>query len=132
MTAYHVDVTRDDRWWMLRFPELDDTNGLVGEAITQARRFADIEVEARDYIAVVTGAEPSAITLDVRAVLDGMDLTAVHREIEAARAEIDTARQRIEDRQRQVVAGLSAAGVPVRDIGAVLGVSYQRAHQLAS
>ncbi len=45
----------------------------------------------------------------------------------AARLEADVAREAAE-----LAKGLAPAEVPVRDIGELLGVSFQRAHQLVS
>ena len=132
MTTYAVNVYRDDRWWMLRIPALDDYDGgkWPGEGLTQARRYTDIEQEARDYITTVTGSDDFDIT--VTAELDGLDLEAIHAELVADRAAVEELQARIERRQREVSERLREAAVPVRDIGAVLGVSYQRAHRLVS
>jgi hypothetical protein len=56
MPTFDIDVTRDDRWWMITIPELDgyvtpDGSINVGDT-TQARHPGEIEDMARDYIAV--------------------------------------------------------------------------------
>ncbi|WP_328856369.1 hypothetical protein OG579_13705 [Williamsia herbipolensis] len=68
MKRYVIDVVRDGDLFVIRVPELDGTHGLVGEAITQARRVGDVEMEARDYICTVTGEEPSRVTIRERLV----------------------------------------------------------------
>jgi hypothetical protein len=62
MTAYHLEVFRDDCWWMIRIPQLDGLNGNI-EGLTQARRHADIATEATDYIRTVADVPASAVEL---------------------------------------------------------------------
>lgn len=44
--AYDSEVTRDGRWWMVHIPELD--------GLTQARFPGEVELMAREWIAVTT------------------------------------------------------------------------------
>ncbi|MGV9709340.1 HicB family toxin-antitoxin system [Gordonia sp. NPDC003424] len=127
---YRIDVTRDDRWWMLRIPALHNTHGLVGEALTQARRYADIPREATDYICVVTDCKPSDVSLDIHVAIDDLDVTAAANRVRelkttAAQLEHDASILSVSTADR-----LSAQGIPIRDIGAILGVSHQRVAQL--
>ena len=58
---YEVHVTgREGRWWAIEIPALG--------GITQAVRLADVESEARNYIAVTLDVAPS--TVDVRVIVD--------------------------------------------------------------
>lgn len=131
MTTYHIAVSRDDRWWMIRIPQLDGVNGNI-EGLTQARRYADIAKEATDYICTVADVAPSTIELAITAHVGNTDVTAAAEEVARARAEA----ARHEAHAMQVATAtarrLAADGVPVRDIGAVLGVTFQRASQLAN
>lgn len=137
MTDYTAQVSRDGRWWMIRLPQLDDyrdpTTGAhwPGEAVTQARRLADVQREAIDYAATVTGVATREVTVTVAVVgdLGALFTEAAHAagmKEEAARLERDAVAS-----SARVAQGLAAAGVTVRDIGEVLGVTYQRAAQLA-
>jgi hypothetical protein len=45
--CFDIEVTRDDRWWMIHVPEID--------RLTQARHRGEIEEMALEYIAVDTG-----------------------------------------------------------------------------
>ncbi|WP_336671697.1 hypothetical protein [Tsukamurella sp. USMM236] len=69
MTTYRVNVHRDDRWWMIDVPELEGYRTAGGAinvgTVTQARRYADIEQEARDFICAVVGVEPAAVELAI-------------------------------------------------------------------
>ncbi|QYC54593.1 HicB-like antitoxin [Gordonia phage Agueybana] len=129
MTTYRVDVTRDDKWWMIRIPELDGVNG-VAEPLTQARRFEDIETEARDLICLVADVAPSTVVLDLHIDVGGMDVGEVSREIATARAEASAAERRAVERSTETARALRAAGLDLRDIGAVVGLSFQRVSQL--
>ncbi|MGH8906220.1 MAG: type II toxin-antitoxin system HicB family antitoxin [Egibacteraceae bacterium] len=123
MTTYTAHVTRDGRFWLVYVPEVDRH--------TQARHLREVDVMARDLVAVMTDADPSTIevVVDVRMP----DEVATHL---ARAAEL---RERSREAQaeaaaelRQAARRLRAAGMPLRDIGQLLDVSYQRAHQLVS
>lgn len=62
MPAYEVEVTRDGRWWLVHIPKLD--------GLTQARFWGEIELMARDYIAVTTNTPIEDIVVNVRATGD--------------------------------------------------------------
>lgn len=57
---YQAHVTgREGRWWAVAIPALGEY------AHTQARHLADVETEARDYIATSLDVAPSTIEVDV-------------------------------------------------------------------
>ena len=133
MTTYAIDVYRDEKFWMIRVPELDATHGLVGEAITQARRVGDVESEARDYICTVVDAAPSAVDVEIHSVtIDGSDVLTAAREVHAERERAQALERAAAQRIAELAQNLAEHAVPVRDIGSLLGVSYQRAHQLSA
>lgn len=135
-TMYNVTVTRDDRWWMITVPEL---NGYVGadgainlSDTTQARRISDVAGTAIDFICTVTDQKPSDVSVKIAVVVDGIDVTARAAQVAADREEAVrlTAASQLE--ARELARDLAAHGVAVRDVGDVLGVSFQRAQQLIS
>lgn len=128
--TYDVTVTRDRRWWMIRIPELDGVNGNI-EGITQARRLSDIGDEARSYISTVADIAPSTVSMSISVRVGDTDISARAAELSRAREEADAAAEKVAELSAGVAGDLVAAGVPVRDVGTVLGVSHQRAHQLA-
>ena len=119
---YEVRVTRDGRWWMVEVPEVD--------GLTQARRLGEVELMARELIAVTTGAEPEDVEVELRlrdiGAISGPRITALSQE----RRRIADLEARNARETREVAAGLVKEGVPLRDVGEILGVSYQRVHQL--
>jgi len=118
-TTYTATVAREGRWWMIAVPDVD--------GITQARRLTDVPAMARELIAV---------SLDIPA--DDVDVTIVHRPVDGI--DVDgAARQRAADlehatskRAQALARDLAAHDIPLRDVGAILGVSHQRAHQLVA
>lgn len=136
MHTYEVNVTREDRWWMITVPELHgykDANGAINLTdTTQARRLAEVPGQALDFICTVTDKAPSEVGVHINIAIDGIDVTAradkVRTDRELAERYATAAQQEAKDLARQ----LAAHGVAVRDVGEVLGMSHQRAQQLIS
>ena len=122
-TRYSATVTREGKWWMVRIPEIS--------GLTQARRLGEAQLMAQQYIAV---------TLDVPRESVAVDLTVEpvgSIDVSGRLAQIQDARQQAAVLERAAASGaialakdLAALSVPRRDIGAILGVSFQRADQL--
>ena len=123
MKNYRVDVERDGRYWHIRVPA-------VGRS-TQARHLREIEPMARDLIAIMEDLPADSFRLDVRIKLP-----------DAVRGELDRAaalREQAASSQREAAALTRRAarrmhddGLTLRDIGKLLDVSHQRAHQLVT
>ena len=125
-TTYTVSVTRDGKWWMVAVPELD--------ALTQARRLGDVDTAARELVALETGTALDEVSIDVHVELaagDG-DLTARVADIRARRDRIEAEEAKVRADTAAFARELAAAQVPVRDIGTLLGVSFQRVSQLVN
>jgi hypothetical protein len=122
-TEYNVSVTRDGKWWMVSIPLLD--------GLTQARRLAEADLMAREWIAVTLDVpiEQIAVKVTVERVGDidvAGRLAAIRHERERAAA---LEREAI-GRAAALAKALADQNISVRDIGVALGVSFQRAHQL--
>lgn len=115
-------ATRSEGWWAVEVPEID---GLV----TQARRLDQIPDVVRDAAELLDGIAPDTLEVDVVA-------NVPHREAaDLARELTERARRTQEDASkamRRAAKSLSEDGLTVRDIGSVLGVSFQRAQKLLS
>lgn len=121
MNRYTARATRDGRFWLIHVPEIDYH--------TQARNLREIEPMARDLIAIVEEAEPDSFELDIDIVMPAT--AAAHlRRAEELRAAEAKARADAAAEARAAATELHAAGIPLRDIGKLLGVSFQRAGQL--
>lgn len=123
MDTYTAQVRRAESVWLVYVPEVDRT--------TQARNVAEIEPMARDLVAVMRDVEPGSFELrteielpaSVRAHLDA---------VEQARAVEAEARERGASELRAAATDLKHAGMSLREVGALLGVSHQRASQLTA
>ncbi|HEY5852606.1 MAG TPA: HicB family toxin-antitoxin system [Aldersonia sp.] len=122
--TYEVTVTREGKWWMVAVPAID--------GLTQARRLADTEQMARELIALEENLalDDVAVTVHVRLVEGGEDLADRVSEIKKDRAAAERAKSRAAEATQQLAHELVEAEVPVRDIGALLELSYQRVNQL--
>ncbi len=122
MRTYRVDVERDGRFWLLRVPEV---------GVTQARHLREVEIMARDLIALVTDREPPSFGLDVHVTMPAATRRRLER-AERLRVRARDSQSKAAEELRAAAQELSRSGMPLRDIGQLLGVSYQRAHQLVS
>ena len=123
MSTYTALVSRDGKFWHVEVPEIN--------RVTQARNISEVDDMARDLIAIMAGVEPDSFELDVRIQLP--DSVRAHlSEVERARGAETEARSHAAAELRAAAAELKNAGLSVRELGAVLGISYQRASQLTS
>jgi predicted RNase H-like HicB family nuclease len=124
MEDYRVEVElgQSGRWWVLSVPD-------VPGAHSQARRLNQVEDVARDLISLMTDAKPDSFAMHVDVKLPEV----VRRDLErsaALRAEAARAQSEAAQLSRHAAALLHDRGLPLRDVGQVLGVSFQRAKQL--
>jgi hypothetical protein len=122
MTTYTVRAELSGRFWALHVAEID--------AWTQARHLRELETMARDLIHLATGEAPGSVELDVEIVVPKEAQEHLDRERTLREAATRTAAEASAESRAAAVA-LRDRGLPFRDIGVLLGVSYQRAHQLA-
>lgn len=123
--TYTATVTREGRWWLVAVPEVD--------GVTQARRLADVESAARDLIAVTLDVDVADVTVDVSVQsVDGVEVARSLATIRTERQAATELERHASTKAQELARDLAAKDVPLRDIGAILGVSHQRAHQLVS
>lgn len=124
VTTYTARATRDnDRFWLVHVPELGH--------YTQARNVTEIETMARDLIATLRDVEPNSLEVEVEIQLPGTAREHLAR-AESLREQEAEARRAAAAEARAAAAELKQAGLSLRDIGKLLGVSFQRAGQLTS
>ena len=124
--TYTATVTREGKWWMVSIPAID--------GLTQARRLSEAGLMAREYIAVTLDVPIESVTVELEVERVGA-VTGIQELLLAIQAERAQALELERDATRktaQLARALVDQEVPLRDVGAVLGVSHQRAHQLVS
>lgn len=126
MTAYEATMVRDGKWWMVSIPSID--------GLTQARRLSEAKEMAREHIAASENVPLNDVTVNLRyAPIGGIeDVTNRITSIAEARARAAELERAATQQATELARALTAADIPLRDIGAMLGVSHQRAHQLIS
>lgn len=126
MTSYDVQVTREGKWWQVAIPALD--------LLTQARRIGEADLMAREAIAVTLDVPLSQVAVSVHlADLAGHpDLLTTASELSARDAEAEAIKRDVASQRAAIAKALAGAGVPYRDIGEQIGLTYQRAQQLAT
>lgn len=122
--TYVAEARRSGRWWAITVPE-------VPGAFSQARRLADVEPMARDAIAAVLNVPVSQVKVDVRPVLDAR-LASVVRSAREARVTAQETQLEAARLASEALRALEHAEIPLRDAGGLLGISHQRAAQIAN
>lgn len=119
---YTATARRSGRWWVV---QCDQHPG----ALSQVARLDQAAEVHKEAIAFVTGEAQDEVDVEVRPELD----PNVSEELAEARRLAEQASE-IEERARSLRSDaarrLAHDGLSVRDVGSVMGVSYQRAHQL--
>ncbi|MGH2627040.1 MAG: type II toxin-antitoxin system HicB family antitoxin [Anaerolineales bacterium] len=121
--TYHAMVRRSGRFWSVHVPEI--------ERWTQARHLRELNAMTEDLVELMTGAEAGSFT-----VLYDIELPESVQEhlarAERLRSESAKAQAEAAAEVRAAARALHDSGLSLRDVGRILGVSYQRAHQLVS
>lgn len=121
--VYRAVAERDGSWWAIRVPE-------VRGVYSQARRLADVEAMARDAIALVRDVAPDSFDVAVEPVL-GDEAARLVEQAWTDRLDAERAARRASEQLRAAVDRLATAGLTVRDIAHLLGLSHQRVAQVA-
>lgn len=110
---------RSGRWWAVSIPE-------VPGAFTQARRLDQVPDQAADAVATLCDIPVDSINVTLSFDAPGV------AEVRAKQAEAQRVSMEASEAMRDLVRHLREEGLTVRDIGVILGVSPQRAQQLAA
>lgn len=137
VTTYRVTVSREDPWWTA----VAYGDGLPPHgAATETRTIADLEEKIRDLIVLRTDAdlhlpyEKAVQSFDLEWSYDLPDDAAYAlRDYQHSKRELADAQERYASRAEQAAAALThSAHASVRDVAALMGISYQRVSQLLS
>ena len=121
MTHVNATATRCDEWWAADFT-VDDH-----EYSTQARRLDQLEAMIKDAAALMTGQPEESFTVSIEPC--GLPVEAIDRYKSATKAAQEAERE-LSDSSRTAVQLLTRAGLSMRDVGTIMGVSVQRVSQL--
>ena len=121
--GHRVRAVRSGSWWAITVPELPGV-------FSQARRLDQVETMAREAIAMmleVDADQVGRIEVDVvppprAAALIG----TMNDALETAREATET----VASARREAAKVLRADGLPMRDVGRLLGLSHQRVSQI--
>jgi predicted RNase H-like HicB family nuclease len=125
MTTYVAIAERSDRtggWWAIEVPELPGV-------FSQAKRLEQVSGMARDAVAAFLDVSPDSVDIEVRPRL-AEDLEALVTRAKRVREVAELMQREALDVTRAAVIGLDGAGLTVRDIGRVVGLSHQRVAQI--
>ena len=121
MITHNVTIEREGKYWLVR---IDGTDGL-----TQARHYSEVATMAKEYLSLVEGVPREEIaigTITVRGASERLQRATADRE--KARNLEASAQRNI----REIACYLRSQNVPLVEIGQIIGVSHQRAHQLVN
>lgn len=128
MYEFKIEIQRESKWWMVHIPEID--------GFTQARRLADAETMAREYIALDRNIPYDDIKIETVSVRmeqpESAELLDRARSIRTRRARAQRLEAEAQRDAQQYCHWLVTHGVPIRDIGELLDISPQRVSQLAN
>lgn len=123
MTTFHARVERSGKYWAVQIVEL--------HSWTQARHLREVDVMARDLISLEleVPADSVDLAIDIMTPVDAAGHLA--RSVELAE-QADEARAASAAEVRAAARSMHDQGISMRDVGALLGLSHQRVHQLIS
>jgi len=118
---YRAVARRGERYWLIEVPEIGQT--------TQARTMGEAEMMTKDLIAVCLDVpiESVSVSLDWELPTSAKDHLLRAEELRKQASEANNAAA---TESRSAAVALHSMGLGLRDVGQLMGVSYQRAHQL--
>jgi predicted RNase H-like HicB family nuclease len=120
---HRVEVTRSGGWWAITVPALDGV-------FSQAKRLDQVEHSAREAISLMLDIDEDDVgALDI-IVTPPARAAELLRALEVSVAAADEATRVAVATRREVAELLRAEGLPLRDVGELIGVSHQRVSQL--
>jgi len=125
MNAYKVTATREPAWWSL---VAHDVGGR--EVASQSRRLDQAEVSIRAAIALVLDVDAASFTVTITPDLRSVPMSDAAREALELRRALNELSERAHRRTPIAVAELREAGLTVRDVAHLLGVTASRVSQI--
>ena len=121
--SYRVEAVRSGDWWSITVPELSGV-------FSQAKRLDQVERNAREAIAMMLDiAEVDVGSLEVDVTPPGTAVEVLKR-LEDFVATANEATDAATAARREAAQLLREEGLPIRDVGELIGVSHQRVSQI--
>lgn len=124
MNTFTVTVERSEDWWVA---QLNEDPGLI----TQAKRLDQIPDMVRDALELFPELTDDPARAVVNVIVQSEETELAERAKELNN-QAKQAQQEASEAMREASRILSQKGLPYRDIGTLLGVSFQRAQKLAT
>ena len=125
MTTYQVTATRDGDWWSLVAANVGGR-----EVASQSRRLDQADAAIREAIALVLDVDRDAFDVDITPELERIEVSDATLEVLALRRELAELSDRARRRTPAAIAELRAAGLTVRDVAQLLGITPSRVSQI--
>lgn len=123
-TTYRVRARRSGGWWAIDAPAMPGLH-------SQARRIDQVEAMARDALALLLDVDPASFAVEVDLELPEAWARVV-ADARQARTDADAAEKTAQATVRGAAQTLLDAGLSMRDVGSIMGVSHQRVAQLVA
>ena len=122
-SAYHVEARRSGKWWAITVAELPGV-------FSQAKRLEYVEPIAREAIAMMLDADTADVgPIDVKVATT----ETVTELLDTIRSALDAAAEAtttVTSARQEAATLLRQEGLPIRDVGRILGLSHQRISQI--
>jgi DNA-directed RNA polymerase specialized sigma subunit len=125
MITYQVTASRDGDWWSLVASNVGGR-----EVASQSRRLDQSDAAIREAIGLVLDVEHDTFDVDITPQLERVEVSDETLEVLALRRELAELSDRARRRTPAAVAELRAAGLTVRDVAQLLGVTPSRVSQI--
>ncbi|HDH03363.1 MAG TPA: hypothetical protein ENH15_03860 [Actinobacteria bacterium] len=121
--SFQVEVVRSGNWWSITVPALDGV-------FSQCKRLDQVEANAREAIALMLDVDETDVGPIEVAVTPPPNVAGLLESLEVSVATANDATKAAADARRQVARLLREEGLPMRDVGRLIGVSHQRVSQI--
>lgn len=122
---FHANAYLDGKWWMVEIPELG--------GLTQARKLTEVTLMAREFIAATLDIPIDSFEFELTIErVHELDIAARVARIQREKAQAAELERQANQEAQALARELAEQSLTVREIGVILGVSHQRAHQLLS
>jgi DNA-directed RNA polymerase specialized sigma subunit len=125
VTTYRVTATREADWWSLVAVDVEGR-----EVASQSRRLDQADAAIREAIALVLDVEADTFDVDITPDLSHIEVSGGTLEALELRRDLADLADRARRRTPAAVAELRQAGLTVRDVAQLFGITPSRVSQI--